>query len=348
MRAKPLCVRFSALASCAVAGIMAFTLMMPLPAHAATAAELQAAASATLDKLQTLQQKLDEASTEYQDALDAQQAAKEKKEEAQAKIGEANEQIADLQDKLGTRARGMYRSGALSILDVLTSSASFKDFTNNWDILNEMNQSDADMVQETKDLRAVVEEQEKEAAEQERVETEKAAVAEQVKNEAESLVSEAEATYNALSAEAAQALEAERQARNAENLRVAQANLASGGASGGSGGINYYNGSASYSAGNAVGNAYSMLGSPYVWGGAAPGGFDCSGFVGWCLSGGRQGTDRYYASWPQTNDPQPGDVCVRDGHVGLYIGNGQMIHASDYGVGVIQSAVEPGMTYHRG
>lgn len=340
MRAHTLSKRATAVASCAVAGIMAFTLMMPMQAHAATAAELQAAASATLDKLEALQQKLDEASTEYQEAVAAQ-------EEAQGKIDEANVQIADLQDKLSTRARGMYRSGSLSILDVLTSSTSFQAFTNNWDLLNDMNESDAQMVQQTKDLRAVVEEQEK-------VEAEKAEVAAQTQAEAESLVAEAQATYDALSAEAAQALEAERQARDAENLRVAQAALAAGGGTGGSsyggyggGSMSYYTGSASYNAGDAVANAYAMLGQAYVWGGAAPGGFDCSGFVGWCLSGGRQGTDRYYASWPQTNDPQPGDVCVRDGHVGLYIGNGQMIHASDYGVGVIQSAVEPGMTYHR-
>lgn len=346
MRANSAIKRLSTIATCAIAGVMAFTLMMPPPAEAATAAELQAAAAATLDKLDTLQQKLDEASTEYQDAVTAQ-------EEAQGKIEEASVKIADLQDKLSTRARGMYRSGALSILDVLTSSTSFQAFTSNWDLLNDMNQSDANMVQETKELRAVVEEQE-------RVEAEKAAVAAEVKAEAESLVNEAQATYDALSAEAAAALEAERQARDAENLRLAQAAIANGtlAANGGSGSAatggygnssspTYYNGAASYNAGDAIGNAYSMLGQSYVWGGAAPGGFDCSGFVGWCLSGGRQGTDAYYGSWPQTNDPQPGDVCYRDGHVGLYVGNGKMIHASTYGVGVIESAVEPGMTYHR-
>ncbi|MCI9129686.1 MAG: hydrolase Nlp/P60 [Eggerthellaceae bacterium] len=324
--------------SAAIACAMAVALMAPVPAEAATIAELQAQASATLDKLEALQDKLDQASTDYYEALDAQEAAKQKKEEATS-------QIQDLQGKLSTRARGMYMNGALSMLDVLTSSASFQEFTNNWDILNNMNQSDAEMIGQVKEYRKVEEEQE-------RIESENAAKAEQTKNEAETLVSECEALLSDQTEELANAIEAERQARNAANLSIVQAAMANGGGytgggSGYSGNVNYYNGNASYIAGDVIANAKAMLGSSYVWGGASPSGFDCSGFVGWCISGGRQGTDAYYGSWPQTNNPQPGDVCWRDGHVGIYIGDGQMIHASDYGTGVIQSAVEPGMTYHR-
>lgn len=332
--------RASLFASCALAGIMAFTLMLPAPAHAATAAELQAEAAATLDKLEALQEKLDAASAEYVEAVAAQ-------EEAQGKIEDANVQIKDLQGKLSVRARGMYRSGSLSILDVLTSSTSFQAFTNNWDILNDMNESDAQMVQETKDLRAVVQEQEQ-------VEAEKAAAAEEAKTQTQALVDEAQATYDSLTAEAAEALEAERQARAAAMLATVGANMAATGtpsgttsSSGGKGSTNYYNGAASYNPGNVVANAYAMLGQPYVSAGAAPGGFDCSGLVGWCIAGGRQGSDAYYAAWPQTSDPQPGDVCWRSGHVGIYIGNNQMIHASDYGVGVIIGPVQPNMTIHR-
>lgn len=332
--------RASLFTSCALAGVMAFTLMMPVSAHAATAAELQAEAAATLDKLEALQEKLDAASAEYVEAVAAQ-------EEAQGKIEDANVQIKDLQGKLSVRARGMYRSGSLSILDVLTSSTSFKAFTNNWDILNGMNESDAEMVQETKDLRAVVEEQE-------RVEAEKAAAAEEAKTQTQALVDEAQATYDSLTAEAAAALEAERQARAAAMLATVEANMAATGTpsgnttpSSGKGSTNYYNGAASYNPRNVVANAYAMLGQPYVSAGAAPGGFDCSGLVGWCIAGGRQGSDAFYGAWPQTSDPQPGDVCWRSGHVGIYIGNNQMIHASDYGVGVIIGPVQSNMTIHR-
>ena len=45
----------------------------------------------------------------------------------------------------------------------------------------------------------------------------------------------------------------------------------------------------------------------------------------------------------RVSDPQPGDVVVNSYHTGIYIGNGQMIHASDYKTGVIISSVAAGM-----
>ena len=95
-----------------------------------------------------------------------------------------------------------------------------------------------------------------------------------------------------------------------------------------------------------VGTAKSSLGTPYVWGGdsKADGGFDCSGLtqhsfksVGYTLNRisidqARQG--RYVAR----ENLQPGDLVfyslARNGrvsHVGIYIGNGKMIHSPKVG-----------------
>lgn len=105
------------------------------------------------------------------------------------------------------------------------------------------------------------------------------------------------------------------------------------------------------STGNAiVDRAWSWVGkAEYVWGGCAPGKFDCSGFVSYCLTGQyrRLGTTNTFMGWPQVSNPQPGDVCVNWGHAGIYIGNGQMIHAATFGVGVIVGPVQPGMIYVR-
>lgn len=92
----------------------------------------------------------------------------------------------------------------------------------------------------------------------------------------------------------------------------------------------------SYSAstGNAiVDRAYSQMGKPYVWGGVGPDGFDCSGLVGYALTGSysRVGTTYTYMAWPQVSDPQPGDICTSSYHCGIYIGDGQMIHAPQTG-----------------
>lgn len=103
--------------------------------------------------------------------------------------------------------------------------------------------------------------------------------------------------------------------------------------------------------GNAiVDRAYSWLGkADYSMGACSPGLFDCSGFVAYCLTGQYQrlGNTYTFLSWPQVSDPQPGDVCVNAGHCGIYIGDGLMIHCSDYGIGVIIGPVQSGMIYVR-
>lgn len=95
-----------------------------------------------------------------------------------------------------------------------------------------------------------------------------------------------------------------------------------------------YGGAASNNYGNSVlSAAYSRLGCPYVWGADGPNSFDCSGFVKWCYS--RVGISLPHSSSAQKNagtqisisQAQPGDILWKSGHVGIYIGNGQYIHA---------------------
>lgn len=95
--------------------------------------------------------------------------------------------------------------------------------------------------------------------------------------------------------------------------------------------------------------ACQFVGSRYVWGGTTPDGFDCSGLVyyvykqfGYTLN--RVAADQ--ASNGRHVEPselQPGDLlCFYSGssyigHVGIYIGNGQFVHASNSTTGVIIS-----------
>lgn len=86
-----------------------------------------------------------------------------------------------------------------------------------------------------------------------------------------------------------------------------------------------------------VSAAYEFLGIPYVWGGTSKSGVDCSGLV--LLAHRAAGI-----SLPRTSGPQgsggravsraealPGDVVCYTGHVGIYLGNGMMIHAPQTG-----------------
>lgn len=91
--------------------------------------------------------------------------------------------------------------------------------------------------------------------------------------------------------------------------------------------------------------AMQYLGSPYVFGGSSPSGFDCSGFTQFVFA--HVGISLPHSSSAQGRmtaiDPAamlPGDLIITDGggHVGIYIGDGQMIHASTPATGVKISA----------
>lgn len=101
--------------------------------------------------------------------------------------------------------------------------------------------------------------------------------------------------------------------------------------------------------GTIVSRAYSQLGKPYAWGAYGPSSFDCSGFVSYCLTGSytRLGTTLTFMGWTRVSNPQPGDVVTTATHCGIYIGNGQMIHAPHTGDVVKVGPVQSGMIYVR-
>lgn len=93
----------------------------------------------------------------------------------------------------------------------------------------------------------------------------------------------------------------------------------------------------------AVAAALSKLGSPYGWGATGPNEFDCSGLMLWAY----QQTGKTIPRTSQAqlaggqpvsrNELQPGDIVgyyPGTTHVGMYIGDGQLVHASDYGIPV--------------
>ncbi|MCX6482594.1 MAG: peptidoglycan hydrolase RipC [Mycobacterium sp.] len=93
----------------------------------------------------------------------------------------------------------------------------------------------------------------------------------------------------------------------------------------------------------AVQAALTRLGTPYVWGAAGPGEFDCSGLIMWAYQ--QAGIFLPHSSYalaaggqPVSLDQmQPGDVITYysdASHVGMYVGDGMMVHASTFGIPV--------------
>ena len=185
-------------------------------------------------------------------------------------------------------------------------------------------------------------------------------VAEQqaAKRSIESRIAQQQSLYNSIKGQIASMIAAERQrqlqalqaaqARAAAARRVAQEDTVVGITAVGPQASTYVAPPSTH--GGVVGIALSQVGTPYVWGGAAPGGFDCSGLVMWAYA--QVGVSLPHSTYalynmgvPVSYDQlQPGDLVFFDGlgHVGLYIGGGQFVHAPHTGDVVKVSSLSEG------
>ena len=362
------------MARCAATATLACVLGLGLaaPAYADTASDL-AAARTKLEQIGTQTQQIyDELATQTQ-ALD----------QTAGEITQKQQEIADGQAKLSTYVAGEYKTGGLSLLQVLTGVDDLGDMLNRLFYYGKVSDKQAQTIQEVKELKQQLTnkqaEQEKNvAATQKKVDELNAqqAEAQSVVNSLDSQLQAelaAEAEANAALQAGINASTAEKATVNTETAGTTENNNQGGGQSSSD---NQGGGSAqttpsqqpststptqqpstpaptptpstpsqSVDGGSVVSRAYSKLGCAYSWGGIGPNSFDCSGFVSYCLTGRycRLGTTGTFMGWTRVSDPQPGDVVVNSYHTGIYIGGGQMIHASDYNTGVIISSVAAGM-----
>lgn len=354
------------MARCAATATLACVLGLGLvaPAYADTASDL-AAARTKLEQIGTQTQQIyDELVTQTQ-ALD----------QTAGEITQKQQEIADGQAKLSTYVAGEYKTGGLSLLQVLTGVDDLGDMLNRLFYYGKVSDKQAQTIQEVKELKQELTdkqaEQEKNvAATQKKVDELNAQQA-----EAQSIVNSLDSQLQAELAAEAEANAALQAGINASTADKATMSTETAGTTENTN-TNNNNGGQTNNNNNQGGNtpaptptpapaptpaptpvpdntngsaivsrAYSKLGCAYSWGGIGPNSFDCSGFVSYCLTGRycRLGTTGTFMGWTRVSDPQPGDVVVNSYHTGIYIGNGQMIHASDYNTGVIISSVAAGM-----
>ena len=350
------------------AALGATSLIIPEFAFAETAAEKQAEADAVRNQLVGLQADLETAGENYYAALDEQERAQRSMDEQQVKIDETTQEIEGLQDRLSTRARSMYRSGSTTFIDFLLGASSFAEFTQNWELLNQINANDADLVDQTKSAREQLQAAKDEFARQEQIAAQKAAECKQIHDEVQIKVQNATDLMNSLDEEARALLEQEQAAAAAAAAAQAQAEAEAAAAGGNDGGYQggggndggYQGGGGNDGGGNGGGStivypggggsagdnsaaysyACSRIGCPYVWGAEGPDSFDCSGLVTWAYR--QLGIELPHQSEAQmaratrvvsVSEARPGDVLWRYGHVGIAGGYGgtPYVHAPTFG-----------------
>ena len=282
----------------------------------------------------------------------------------------ARKSLVVAQRRISQRLRDLYVNGdGDSTLEVLLGSSSLDDIISRLDAIERVSSQDAGILKSVKRYRKEVEasrENLQEArAEQAQLVAERAAQRQTI----ESSIGEQNALLASVKDEIAR-IRAEEQRRQAALAAQARAAAAAQEQAALSAQQDVYDSSweqatpASDTAydpnvpapryGGVVGIALRYLGVPYVWGGASPSGFDCSGLASYAYAQVGISVPHYtgaiWARFPRVlGSLQPGDVVFFNGlgHMGIYIGGGQMVHAPHTGDVVrISSLSERGSSFY--
>ncbi|MGW9173334.1 NlpC/P60 family protein [Streptomyces decoyicus] len=265
---------------------------------------------------------------------------------------------------LGTFASAQYRTGGLNPTAQLMLAKDPQQFFDRSHLMERMTGRQKQAVSDYQEQQAAAARQRAEASRSlEQLQTSQASLKESKRSvqgklaEARQLLSRLTAQEKARMAElerrkeAAAKRKAEEEARKQqerERQRQHDSGGSAGGQTGGGTDDGSTGGSSSAKAEKALAFARAQMGKPYVWGATGPSSYDCSGLTkaAWKAAG----VDLPRTTWDQvkvgqriaTKDLKPGDlVFFYDdiSHVGMYIGDGKMIHAPHPGANVREESI---------
>ncbi|GAA1919733.1 C40 family peptidase [Streptomyces durmitorensis] len=266
----------------------------------------------------------------YEDAgraTDRYNGAKEKQEKLEKEIGELQDKVArgqedlnDLRGGLGSMASAQYRSGGLDPSVQLFLSADPDDYLDKASTMDQLSGQQVEALKKVQEKQRTLAQERKEASDKLKDLADTRKELGKKKKEVQSKLGEAQQLLNTLTAKEKAALAAKetRASRDAgDRVDLGKEAPAS------------QRGQAALSA------AATQIGKPYVSGGSGPNSYDCSGLTQWAYN--QAGVQITRTTYTQQNDGpkigrgelKPGDLVFFNSlaHVGLYAGNGQVLHA---------------------
>ncbi|UJV44181.1 hypothetical protein CVT30_34035 [Streptomyces sp. AMCC400023] len=298
-------------------------------AAAAVALTSQAANAAPAEKpskddVQAKVHKLYEDAGRATDKLNGAEEKQEKLEKEistiQDNVAKGQEELNELREGIGLAASAQYRSGGIDSSIQLFLSADPDDYLDKAATLDQLTSQQVEALKKIQEKQRALAQQRQEATEKLEDLAETRETLADKKKEVQGKLAAAQKLLNTLTAEEKAALdEQETRASRDAGERVELGDEAP---------------ASSYGAA-ALAAADTQVGKPYVSGGSGPNSYDCSGLTQWAYA--QAGVSITRTTYTQQNDGtkigrdqlKPGDLVFFNdlGHVGLYAGNGMVLHA---------------------
>ena len=243
----------------------------------------------------------------------------------------AKHNLARAEAMLAESLTSTYKSSNEDVISYLLAAHSFTDLVDHVQALQRENNTNGELIRQINETKALITKRTAELQKQTAQLAQDQAAQARERQRVESGLHALQARQSQISADIQHLID-QQHARE-----QAAATAAAAGSGGGGGNIPVP--PSSTLGGQAVAIAEQYLGVPYVWGGASPSGFDCSGLTMYVyaqlgVSLPHNAAAQYGMGTPvPENALEPGDLVFFDGlgHVGIYVGGGSFIHAPHTG-----------------